>query len=102
MNFPEIYYNIIMNIEKISRENAGRRNASSEIISTHLKYGFCKKLLRHKCTSDQLNTVYLTSSSNFVQVTSYKIHTLTTYTQFRRSNQLGIDTWQTSSNCFRC
>ena len=36
MNLPEIHFNIIMNIEKISRENEGEKNAFSEIISTHL------------------------------------------------------------------
>ena len=34
----------------------------------HLKYGFCKKLLLYKWTSDQLNIC--------TEVTSYKIHTL--------------------------
>ena len=30
------------------------------ILMHWLKYGFCKKLLRYKCTSDQLNTFFLT------------------------------------------
>ena len=42
----------------------------------HLKYGFCKKLLRYKWTSDQLNPFVLLFSRSAVTVTSYKIHTL--------------------------
>ena len=50
-----------------------------------LKYGFCKKLLRYKWTSDQLNIFFLTfwgqkcsTGQRFTctEVTSYKIHTL--------------------------
>jgi hypothetical protein len=42
----------------------------SDVINGHsLKYGFCKKLLRYKWTSDQLNTLIRPKSirSNFLQ-----------------------------------
>ena len=46
-----------------------------------LKYGFCKKLLRYKWTSDQFYTFVFTffpDQQKFIciEVTSYKIHTL--------------------------
>ena len=42
-----------------------------------LKYGFCKKLLRYKWTSEQWN-IFSSLLTGFDSKTSYKIHTLVT------------------------